>query len=192
VETLAVLSAVPFHVLDAKSIETKWQALVNSSTLDEAHRAQECLIRTIEQSHQTVFTNTLALACQNAAIETGFAKIETLPSQVGVIRFSATDPRGRSLVTEIRTEKGETALETEVVGVTDGSCAKILDAYDASLEKQGVKSGPPARKFTGGICELAAAREFLRRKVKPSAAKASATSQHNRRRQTAAGAKVRA
>ena len=82
------------------------------------------------------------------------------------MRVIATDPAGRTLVTEIvNSRDGEPGLETEVVGVTDGSCNPILDAFDKALEAEGVHSAPPTRKFTGGVCELAAAREFVRKKI---------------------------
>jgi hypothetical protein len=78
----------------------------------------------------------------------------------------ATDPAGRSLVTEIGTlPSGEASLTTEVVGVRDGSCGQILDRFDATLERLGVHAGPPQRRSTGGVCELAAARDLLRKKA---------------------------
>jgi hypothetical protein len=85
----------------------------------------------------------------------------------------ATDPAGRSLVTEIGTlPSGEASLATEVVGVRDNSCGQILDRLDAILERLGVHAGPPQRKSTGGVCELAAARDLLRKKALGSARRA--------------------
>jgi hypothetical protein len=107
------------------------------------------------------------LACQQAAVRVGFDRLETLAGLRGELRLIASDPAGRTLVTEIRTGgNGDVGLETEVVGVSDGSCHEILDAFDRSLEAEGIRSAPSQRKFTGGVCELAAAREFVRRKVK--------------------------
>jgi hypothetical protein len=59
-------------------------------------------------------------------------------------------------------------MATEVVGISDGSCHAILDGFDRALEAQGVRAGPPRRKYTGGVCQLAAAQEFVRRKVRKS------------------------
>jgi hypothetical protein len=66
------------------------------------------------------------------------------------------------------------------MGVTDGSCNEILDAFDRALEEAGVRAAPPKRKYTGGVCELAAARDYVLRKVRrPPPAQ---VSQHLRRR----------
>ncbi len=48
--------------------------------------------------------------------------------------------------------------------MSDNSCVALMDAFDRALEQQGVRVAPRRRKSTGGIAELAAAREFLRRK----------------------------
>jgi hypothetical protein len=53
------------------------------------------------------------------------------------------------------------------VGLHDGSCNEILDRFDAALAAEGVRAGAPRRSFTGGVCELAAAREFVRRLPRP-------------------------
>jgi hypothetical protein len=44
----------------------------------------------------------------------------------------------------------------------------LLNEFDKALEEEGVRSIPPERRHTGGVCQLAATCEFLRRKVLPS------------------------
>lgn len=91
---------------------------------------------------------------------------------LGQQRIVATDEAGRALVTEIRSGSDThlPSIETEVVGYTDGRCQPILDRFDASLQAQGVHSdGAPERRFTGGVCELAYAREYIRKKIAPAA-----------------------
>jgi hypothetical protein len=121
----------------------------------------------IESSHTSVLRHALTLACTNAALKVGFGAVEALQAGNGTIRVIASDESGRALVSEISTAaNGNPHIETEVLGVTDGSCNDMLDAYDRALEEEGVRSGVPRRKFTGGVCELGAAREFIRRKVR--------------------------
>lgn len=57
-------------------------------------------------------------------------------------------------------------MTTEIVGISDGSCKHIMDIFDRALRNQGVKSSIPKRRFTGGVCEMAAAKEFVQSKVK--------------------------
>ncbi len=47
----------------------------------------------------------------------------------------------------------------------DGSCNLILEAFYKALESEGVRAQSPKRKYTGGVCELAAVRDFLARKI---------------------------
>ena len=55
-----------------------------------------------------------------------------------------------------------------MVGFTDGRCHATLNRFDAAMEAQGVRTeGLPDRKWTGGVCELSMARDFIRRKVEP-------------------------
>jgi hypothetical protein len=67
-------------------------------------------------------------------------------------------------VTEIGTAiDRETTIATEVIGMSDPSCGQILDEFNQALAEAGVRSSPPERKSTGGVCELEAAKEFIRR-----------------------------
>lgn len=172
-QILGQIAGQPFFVTDAARLEGKIAALVQSKTMTEIETAKIDLISYLEAEHQRVFTAALVGACQKAALKIGFPKIETLPSRLAsVVRFSATDSSGRTLVTEVSAPIGaDVRVETEVVGVLDGSCNLILDAFDKALEEEGVRSQPPKRKYTGGVCETVAVRDFLAQKVKPTQTK---------------------
>jgi hypothetical protein len=84
------------------------------------------------------------------------------------------------LVTEIHSDLDhDISIATEIIGSNDHTCNEILDAFHAALEAEGVKMGDRDRKFTGGIIELEAARQFVSQKVKPKA-KAESQSQSER------------
>jgi hypothetical protein len=169
VATLSSLTSTSFFVGNPTALAPHITALQQADTLSGVQRAGTNLLNALEYGHQQVFTETLAIACRRAAEKLGFVQADLLrlPEQVRII---ATDAKGRTLVTEIGrdTRKG-TSIATEVVGVSDGSCQQLLDRFDKALEEEGVHSTPPERKETGGVCELATAREFVRRKLKPGA-----------------------
>lgn len=170
-QVLGQIASQPFLAAGTARLENEVSALSQAKTLAEVKNAKVNLLSALEVGHQQIFTDTLVSACRKATLEIGFAKIEALPSPLSsVVRFSATDSLGRTLVTEISAPKDrDIRVETEVVGVSDGSCNTILDAFDKALEAEGVRSQPPKRKYTGGICETAAVRDFLAQKVKPEA-----------------------
>jgi hypothetical protein len=173
VSTLQALAATPYHVEGGLNLASGWRALQQASTPAQARQAQGSLLEAVESSHRRVFATALSMACRNAVVEIGFDRVETVSRPDGQIRVIATDAAGRRLVSEIDAQKQQDTIQTEVVGVADGSCMGILDAFDHALETQGVRSSAPKRTLTGGVCSLEAAKEFVRRKVRPSVSAAS-------------------
>jgi hypothetical protein len=166
VSTLLALATTPCMVESPGGLRQQLESLQSSRSLDEAERSQQALFDSLASSHRNLFEQSLGEVCAKAAVEVGFSQVEFDRSRPGELRVIATDPAGRSLVTEISTlPSGEASLATEVVNVRDNSCGQILDRFDATLERFGVHAGPPHRKATGGVCELAAARDLLRKKA---------------------------
>lgn len=168
ITTLASIAATPFMTASRPALQAHSQALCEAQTVEDVYRNRQLLLQELEGGHQQVFTEALKLACTQAAIQVGFDSIETMPGPLGTVRLIAGDPAGHALVTEIQVSaQGEPRIESEIVGITDGSCHEILDAFDQALEEAGVRASAPRRTSTGGVCELAATREFVRRKLKP-------------------------
>ena len=154
---------------DADRLMAPLRALVGAATVGQARSARDALLEAAEAEHHSTFTNRLVTACSRASVATGFETIETHALPDGTVRVVATNEAGLALVTEIHNAPNrEPSLATEVLGMYDGTCHEILDQFDAALEAEGVRSAKPHRRFTGGVCELAAAREFVRRKLRPS------------------------
>jgi hypothetical protein len=160
--TAAALELTPFHASGA-SLDGPVAALIAARDVAAVERARSTLLDVIEQDHLRGFVHQLTHVAADASREVGFDTIEIRPSGDGTAaRIIATDPGGRTLVSEVaRDHAGEINLATEVLGVSDGSCHATLDRFDAAVERRGVRSGPPQRVTTGGVCELAFAREEL-------------------------------
>jgi hypothetical protein len=166
VSALLNISHSGYLVENTVPVRQKLQALQVASTQEEAQIAQKSLMKELEVGHQRIFVKGLTLACKKASVKAGFASIEAQAASNGLVRVVASDSYGRALVTEIDGGTGRNPrIVTEVVGIHDGSCKQIMETFDKALEEQGVKSSPPKRKFTGGVCETSAALEFVRRNV---------------------------
>jgi hypothetical protein len=164
---LASIANTPFYVTDTATLQRQSQQVQAAVTKADLQLTEQRLLETLATGHRQVFADTLAIACQRAAVRIGFPQVEVvrLPKEIRVI---AADTHGRCLVSEIHAGgQSDPAIATEVVGVLDGSCQKLLDDFDRSLEEEGVQAAPPNRKFTGGVCELATAREIARDRWKP-------------------------
>lgn len=167
VSTLLAVSRSQCLIENGTEVYQKMEALRVAETPIAAQRAHKDLIGELESGHQRIFLKGLTLACTKAAIKAGFPSIQETSAN-GLMRIVATDRLGRALVTEIDgVGDREPRITTEVVGISDGSCTQIIDLFHKELEEQGIKSAPPKRKFTGGVCSMAAALEFIQRSVKP-------------------------
>src|SRR5439155_1069749 len=165
-EIMKVIEA-PYVVTTPKKVESVLAALAEADSLEAFDQRNKRLASILETERQLVVREALATACGNASSRLGFNNIETTWDTDDLVRVVASDHAGRSLVTEIRTPRGtEPRIDTEVVGVTDGSCHPILDRFDHALEDEGVRSAPPQRRVTGGVCQLAAAKEFVQRELR--------------------------
>ncbi len=166
VAALLEVSRTPYYVLDTGAVREALGRLNLASSLGKLAKSRDECIRTIETSHNVVVVRALVMACRDACLKIGFDRLDLRSGEQGIARVIATNAAGKTLVTEV-TAGPRPKIETEVVGVSDGSCRSILDSFDAALEAEGVRSGPPSRKYTGGVCELAAARRFVREKLQP-------------------------
>jgi hypothetical protein len=170
-QMLETLAGTQLYVADPQHFRARVDALRNAATIDDARAAGLALAEAALNGHHRLVTNGVHTAVRNAAVRTGFETIEALNSPLGgnIIRLAATDPLGRTIVTEIdaRPER-DLKIEAEVVGVTDNTCHQILEDFYAALKDEGIEmSSPPRRKPTGGICELAATKAFLAKKLRP-------------------------
>lgn len=170
VAALASAASAPYLVADTNALQSTLKTLESAGSVVEVQRAEEQLRRVLETQHHQVFVESLTVACERATLAAGFQTIEVTPGVGDIVRVVGSNPAGHALVTEIDTNpRREPTIETEVVGITDGRCNAILDKFEAALAEEGVRGTPPKRHYTGGVCELSAAKEFLRRKARRNA-----------------------
>jgi hypothetical protein len=166
----ALQEAAAYQVEDPDGLEVPMRALQQASTPKAARQAKSEVMATLETEHHRLFRQRLVGACTRASEKAGFPNVETETRPGGVVRVVATNEAGHALVSEVDTSPDEEpSLATEVVGVRDGSCTEMLDAFDEALEEEGVRASTPRRTFTGGVCQLAAAKEFVQRKLRAGA-----------------------
>jgi len=141
ISALASIAATPYQVENSRLVRQRLSALCGAASLSAVQQADDALLKTIESEHQRLFVRALSLACSNAAVKVGFKTIQMASGPLGEMRVIASDPAGRTLVTEIHSvPERDTGMVTEVVGVADGSCNEILDAFDKALEEEGVRA----------------------------------------------------
>ncbi|MFM6121688.1 MAG: hypothetical protein ACKPEO_21520 [Sphaerospermopsis kisseleviana] len=179
-QVAALVAANVYVTTNPQTIEQSWTPLKAATSLESAQSALNNFVQQLEVNHQQVVVNNLVLSCHNAALKVGFTPLESSATVVnGVVRLIANDDTGRSLVTEIATNPDHPVqMATEIIGTSDRTCDQILDAFEAALKEEGVMFAPPERKFTGGICELEAAKDFVRKRPTKKAQNQTTTSQN--------------
>lgn len=167
ISTLIALKNSGCVVEKSDFLKQKMDALQAANIEADARRAQNSLYKELEKNQDMLFMKGLTIACERAAVKTGFNSIETRKTPDGkAVRIIASDANGRTLVTEVIEQNDKNKqIVSELIGVCDGSCKHIMNFFDKSLQEQGVRSLPPERKFTGGVCATNAAIEFLSRTV---------------------------
>lgn len=163
-QVAALLAADMYMSANSQTIQQNWTHLKSATSLESTKVALGNLIEQLELNHHQVVVDHLVLACQNAAYKVGFQPLESSATAVnGTVRLIASDDTGRSLVTEIATHPNHPVqMATEIIGSSDRTCEDILDKFETALQEEGVTYAPSQRKFTGGICELEAAKDFVR------------------------------
>jgi hypothetical protein len=168
VRALGRLSSVPFFVSDGTTLEKSISLLGAARTPREVLSVENAVLNLLETGHNQILSQTVSSACGRASARIGFTDVQTDTGADGTIRVIGVDKAGRALITEISTDPDHNiTIAAEVVGVQDGSCGALMDAFDEALSSEGVRRSAGQRKFTGGVCELAASKKFIRNKVRP-------------------------
>ena len=159
---LSVLSGLESggFVTTAAEVRAPLELLLTSTTVGAAEQARGVLIERLHSSHLNAIVTAATAVCSDSSHALAFDRITVETRGDGQTRVVATDDAGRVLVSEITVVGREVQVETEVVGVRDGSCHDLLDQFDAQLEARGVV-GDRSRRTTGGYCQLATAKSLF-------------------------------
>ncbi len=160
VRTVAQLG---YHAEKKGVIEEKLQAVVKAPPM-KVREQVESLMNEVEKQHTAIFTKQIASVVCRASIDAGFKNVE-IEYHDALPQIVATDDMGRAVRSEINFDPETKVLDlvSETIGVSDGSCNRIMDKFSAALERHGLKSGASNRRWTGGQCWLTGSKEVDRR-----------------------------
>ena len=141
------------------------QELMNASTVKQTTEKLTTAFSDIKNEHAKVFNNTLSSAIQIASSNVGFVNIKSEIVSPNLTRIVATNPNGYNLISEIHIDnKKKVDIQSELEGITDGSCKKIMDDFNKELESLGVIAERKERKPTGGIAQMEYAKTLQKRR----------------------------
>lgn len=147
-------------------ITAKFQGLTSATTVEGAKEAAKAVFAEIHRQHTGEFVRGLTEAITGSAVAIGFsnAKIQSAPN---MMRIVANNPVNQYLICEI--EVGKTVdVQSELVGITDGSCSKLMQQFEAELSKRGVTASEKEQKPTHGVPQMPYAQRLIKAKKTPS------------------------
>lgn len=131
------------------------QELLAATTLKQTTEKLSSTFAEIKNEHTRVFTNILSSAIQTASNNIGFNQIKHEVVSPGLTRIIATNTQGYNLISEIHTDKQKRVdILSELEGITDNSCNKIMNDFNKQLEALGIMAERKDRKPTGGIAQM--------------------------------------
>jgi hypothetical protein len=129
-------------------------------------------------------TDALLRACRTI----GFDRVSVRDDRRGGVRVIAEDPNGRALVTEVNPHGH---VRTEVLGVSDATCHRIMEDFMQALRKEGLEFRIEDRRWTGGIPQTDAGVEWACRSTRAEPHEAVGASQEARPRRRPNRPKIR-
>lgn len=140
------------------------QDIMDAETPQEVKRKTRSAFKEIKKQHTEVFVSNVALAVKDSATAIGFKEISLQEPKVGMIRIVATNDAGQNLLAEIETNK-QVDIHTELVGYSDGSCAKVIRSFDEELIKRGICTTNKEIQPTYGVPVLPYAKILLKQRA---------------------------
>ena len=152
---ISTITLMDFRITDKKMISNNIKAVMNAKDEKSLNNEIKSLMNQLEVTHTKVFVSNLAKACATASLKVGFKQLE-IKQLNGKLEVIATNNIGQRLNSEISIDlnTNNVNVNTETIGITDGSCKAIINSFNNELKRMGIKIGNEKTTFTGGVCQL--------------------------------------
>lgn len=156
---LNAISKMDFKVTDRRTVSAGLKAVMSAKDEKTLNSEIKVVMNQLESAHTKVFTVNLAKACAAASLKVGFSNVTIKPVN-GKLEVIAKNSDGKHLVSEIAVNQKTNQVDcnTETIGISDGSCSKIIEQFNGELRKMGVRIGNEKTTFTGGACQMSYSR----------------------------------
>lgn len=129
-----------------------------------ASRAVESLFSEVRHQHTEVFLNGLTSAITESTAVIGFSDVRIVERTSNFIRVLGKNSFSQYLVCEIEMDN-TIDLHSELIGITDGSCAHTMRMFENELAKRGVSVSEKEQKATYGTPHMPFSKKLLKKKT---------------------------
>lgn len=168
VASIATMAQSEENIMVSKPevIASSVERIMAADTVQEVSKAIKTSFMEIKQQHSREFVNNVVLAVQESAAAVGFVKVWMQDVNSETVRVVATNTTGQNLIAEI--EAGDRVnIHSELIGYTDGSCGKVMRAFDEELTIRGITMEQKEQKATLGIPHMPYAKKLAGKASKP-------------------------
>lgn len=138
------------------------QRIIDASTIQETKKEITTAFKEIKSQHTRSFASNVSVAIKESAIAVGFREVKVVQENLNLTRIIATNSSGQNLIAEINTS-AQVDIRTELIGYTDGSCERVIRAFDNELSVRGITMKVKKQKAINGIPQM----PFAQKLVKP-------------------------
>lgn len=143
-------------------VADKIQRVVTAKTEQETYQEIQSAFHEIKVQHTESFVANIAHAIETSAIAVGFPDVQVLRPSTQMVRVVATNDTGQNLIAEIANDQ-QIDIHTELIGFTDGTCEKVMRAFDDEMVRHGVATKHKEQKPTLGVPQLPFTKRLLGR-----------------------------
>lgn len=151
-------------VSEPSVVADKIHHIIEAQTVQDVTREIKATFKEIKSQHSKTFVSNISTAVQESAVAIGFRNVSIQEPHMGMIRVVATNQTGQNLIAEIEIER-QVDIRTELIGYTDGSCEKVIRAFDDEMISRGITTRKKEQKSTHGIPHLPYAKRILKPRV---------------------------
>ena len=138
------------------------QRIIDAPTVQEIKKEITTAFKEIKSQHTQSFVSNVSVAIKESAIAVGFREVKVVQENLNLTCIVATNSTGQNLIAEIDTS-AQVDIRTELIGYTDGSCERVIRAFDNELSVRGITMKVKKQKATNGIPQM----PFAQKLVKP-------------------------
>lgn len=143
-------------------VADKIQRVVTAKTEQETYQEIQSAFHEIKVQHAESFVANIAHAVETSAISVGFPDVQVQRPSTQMVRVVATNDTGQNMIAEITNDQ-QIDIHTELIGFTDGTCEKVMRAFDDEMVLHGMTTKHKEQKPTLGVPQLPFAKRLLGR-----------------------------
>jgi len=156
---ISTLNKMDFKIQQGDAISSNLKAVLQANDMKTLNTEIKTVMNKLEAVHTGAFVQNIASACALASQNIGFREVEIKTVQ-GKLEVIAGNNQGQHILTEINIDPkfNQVNANTELIGITDGSCTLTMNRFNEELRKMNIKIGTEKNSFTGGICQMSYAK----------------------------------